>query len=163
MRKANVDAVTARREIQQYHQMKGELETQIVKAQKDLELLKHRQIEEAEERTHREQYHAIAREIVKLPSRSQMETEIQSVETEVQRLTTEVAKVQSHIEIRSKQFSLLLTAIENLQKELEEPIVRAEAYATPMTSSSPVLAPAASPVLSSASLRGNDGTMDMIE
>lgn len=116
--KAVIDANV--REKENFHELKDEINRQIVLAQDDIEDLK-KQLEESKiERKHKEECEAIRKLIAMQPPRSDTQKTITELEQEIASLELENTASSRTLELRKKQFSLLLHVVDELQSTIEE-------------------------------------------
>nr|AAT40503.2 RIKEN cDNA 1500006O09, related [Solanum demissum] len=96
------------REKENFNDLKGEINKQIVQAQADIEDLK-RQLEESKvERKHKEEGEAIRKLIAMQPPRSETQKVITELEKEIAMLEAENTASSRTLDLRKKQFALLL-------------------------------------------------------
>ncbi|KAK9943931.1 hypothetical protein M0R45_009520 [Rubus argutus] len=116
--KAVVDANL--REKHNFDELREEINRQILQAQTDIEMLKE-QLEDAKiERRHKEECEAIRRLIAAQPPRSQTLKIISDLEKEIAALDSENTASSRMLELRKKQFALLLHVVDELQTTIEE-------------------------------------------
>ncbi|XP_041014521.1 THO complex subunit 7A-like [Juglans microcarpa x Juglans regia] len=116
--KAVVDANV--REKENFNELKDEINRQIVQAQADIEDLK-KQLEESKiERQHKEECEAIRKLIAAQPPRSETQKIISQLEKEIAALDAENTAGSRLLELRKKQFALLLHVVDELQNTIEE-------------------------------------------
>jgi THO complex subunit 7 len=72
------------------------------------------------DRQHKEEYEALRRLCVQFPSRSNTTARLASLEAEIAELETESEATASKLDLRKKQFALLLHLVNELQGELAE-------------------------------------------
>lgn len=107
--KAVVDANI--REKESFNELQEEIHGQILQAQADIEDLK-KQLEESKiERQHREECEAIRKLIALQPPRSETQRMISNLEKEIAALEAENAAAVRLLDLRKKQFSLLLHVV----------------------------------------------------
>lgn len=116
--KAVVDA--NRREKESFNELQEHIQRQILQTQTDIEDLK-KQLEEAKiERQHKEECETIRKLIALQPPRSETQKTISDLEKEIASLEAEnVAGVRT-LDLRKKQFSLLLHVVDELQNTIED-------------------------------------------
>ncbi|EXB29147.1 hypothetical protein L484_019670 [Morus notabilis] len=108
------------REKENFHELKEEINRQIVQAQSDIEDLK-KQLEQSKiERRHKEECEAIRKLIAAQPPRSETQKLIAELEKEIAALDAENTASSRLLELRKKQFSLLLHVVDELQNTIEE-------------------------------------------
>lgn len=116
--KAVIDANL--REKEYFNELNGEINRQIVQAQADIEDLK-KQLEESKiERQHKEECEAIRKLIAMQPPRSETQKTLTKLENEIAMLETENTAASRTLELRKKQFALLLHVVDELQNSIEE-------------------------------------------
>ncbi|CAN0923828.1 THO complex subunit 7A [Linum grandiflorum] len=116
--KAVIDANV--REKENFTDLKDEINKQILQAQSDIEDLK-KQLEESKiERQHKEECEAIRKLIATQPPRYETQKIINELEKEIVALETENTVGSRMLELRKKQFALLLHVVDELQNTIEE-------------------------------------------
>ncbi|RDY05878.1 THO complex subunit 7A [Mucuna pruriens] len=108
------------REKENFNELKEEMNRQILQAQADIEDLK-KQLEESKvERRHKEECEAIRKLIALQPPRSETQKVISELEKEIAALDAENTAGSRLLELRKKQFALLLHVVDELQNTIEE-------------------------------------------
>ncbi|OWM70490.1 THO complex subunit 7B-like [Punica granatum] len=116
--KAVVDANV--REKENFNELKDEINKEILQAQSDIEDLK-KQLEDSKiERKHKEECEAIRKLIAMQPPRSETQKLITELEREIGLLEAEDLATSRMLELRKKQFALLLHVVDELQNTIEE-------------------------------------------
>ncbi|XP_055818796.1 THO complex subunit 7A-like [Solanum dulcamara] len=116
--KAVIDANL--REKENFNDLKDEINGQIIQAQADIEDLK-RQLEESKlERKHKEECESIRKLVSMQPPRSETQKVITELEKEIAMLGAENTTSSRTLELRKKQFALLLHVVDELQNTIEE-------------------------------------------
>ncbi|CDP09699.1 unnamed protein product [Coffea canephora] len=116
--KAVIDANV--REKENFNELKDDINKQILQAQDDIEDLK-KQLEASKiERQHKEECEAIRRLIALQPPRSETQKVISELEREIELLEAENTAGSRTLELRKKQFALLLHVVDELQNTIEE-------------------------------------------
>lgn len=116
--KAVIDANL--REKENFNELEDEINRQILQAQADIEDLK-KQLEDSKiERQHKEECEAIRRLIAMQPPRSETQKIITELEKEIAMLESENTAGSRTLELRKKQFALLLHVVDELQNTIEE-------------------------------------------
>lgn len=116
--KAVIDA--NRREKDNFNELQEQLSQQILQAQSDIEDLK-KQLEESKiERQHKEECEAIRRLIAVQPPRSETQKIISELEKEIAALEASNTAASRTLDLRKKQFSLLLHVVDELQNTIDE-------------------------------------------
>ncbi|CAN6312440.1 unnamed protein product [Urochloa humidicola] len=116
--KAVVDANI--REKDSFNELQVEIERQILQARTDIEDLKKQLVQSKIERQHKEECEAIRRLISLQPPRSETEKLIADLEKEIADLEAENVACVRTLELRKKQFALLLHVVEELQISIED-------------------------------------------
>ncbi|KAK9750681.1 hypothetical protein RND81_02G213300 [Saponaria officinalis] len=116
--KAVVDANV--REKEQFNELKDEINSQILQVQAEIEDLK-KQLEASKiERQHKEECETIRKLIAMQPPRSETEKMIAELGKEIAALEAEDTATSRLLELRKKQFSLLLHVVDELQATIED-------------------------------------------
>ncbi|KAI3739631.1 hypothetical protein L2E82_30041 [Cichorium intybus] len=116
--KAVIDANV--REKENFNELNDEINRKIVEAHDDIEDLK-KQLEESKvERKHKEECETIRKLIAAQPPRSQTQKLINELEKEIASLEAENTASSRTLELRKKQFALLLHVVDELQNTIEE-------------------------------------------
>ncbi|XP_059665498.1 THO complex subunit 7B-like [Cornus florida] len=116
--KAVIDANT--REKENFNELKDDINRQILLAQAEIEDLK-KQLEESKiERQHKEECEAIRKLIAMQPPRSATQKILTELEKEIAMLEAENTAGSRTLELRKKQFVLLLHVVDELQNTIEE-------------------------------------------
>lgn len=116
--KAVIDANV--REKENFNELKDDINKQILQAQDDIEDLK-KQLEASKiERQHKEECEAIRKLIALQPPRSETQKVISELEREIELLEAENTAGSRTLELRKKQFALLLHVVDELQNTIEE-------------------------------------------
>lgn len=116
--KAVVDANI--REKESFDELQEEIRGQILQAHADIEDLK-KQLEESKiERQHKEECEAIRKLIALQPPRSETQETISDLEKEIVALEAENTAGVRLLDLRKKQFSLLLHVVDELQNTVED-------------------------------------------
>ncbi|KAJ7981189.1 THO complex subunit 7A-like [Quillaja saponaria] len=116
--KAIVDANV--REKENFNELKDEINRHILQAQADIEGLKNQLEESKIERRHKEECEAIRKLIALQPPRSETQKIITDLEKEIAALDAENTASSRMLELRKKQFTLLLHVVDELQVTIEE-------------------------------------------
>ncbi|XP_073134950.1 THO complex subunit 7A-like [Henckelia pumila] len=108
------------REKENFNELKDEINRQILQARDDIEDLK-RQFEQSKiERQHKEECEAIRKLIAMHPPRSTTQKIITELEKEIAMLEAENIAGSRTLDLRKKQFGLLLHVVDELQNTIEE-------------------------------------------
>jgi THO complex subunit 7 len=106
------------REAKNYQKSFGETENEINVVKQDIVSLKQELEKQKVIRKNKEEYDAIAKLINELPSRETLQKELDKVSKELSLIESESAVVNSKLDLRTKQFQLLLYSINELEREL---------------------------------------------
>lgn len=108
------------REKESFIELQTQIQNQILQAQNDIEELK-KQLEESKvERRHKEECEAIRRLIAQQPPRSDTQKIISDLEKEIAALEAEDIAGVKTLDLRKKQFALLLHVVDELQNTIED-------------------------------------------
>ncbi|XP_010504178.1 PREDICTED: THO complex subunit 7B [Camelina sativa] len=109
-----------RREKESFNEVKDETERQITQAKTEIEDLK-KQLEESKiDRLHKEECETIRKLISAQPPRSETEKVIYELNKEIAELEAESTASWRLLELRKKQFALLLHVVDELQNTMED-------------------------------------------
>uniref|UniRef100_A0AAV1URA3 THO complex subunit 7 n=1 Tax=Peronospora matthiolae TaxID=2874970 RepID=A0AAV1URA3_9STRA len=117
---------TCDRELEEYETLNAEIDTSISKVTKDIEELKQSVYVEKRVRAYKEEYEAIARVINELPTRREVTAEIEHEKKRLEDATKAMEAVEKQLDLRTKQFALLMNTIQNLQATLSEDMAEDE-------------------------------------
>lgn len=117
---------TCDRELEEYETLNAEIDTSIGKFMKEIEELKEKVHVEKTVRAYKEEYESIARVINELPSRKEITAEIEGQKKRLEEATTAIEAVDGKLDLRTKQFALLMNTIQNLKATMEEDAVMEE-------------------------------------
>mmetsp|Transcript_44407 Transcript_44407/g.74056 ORF Transcript_44407/g.74056 Transcript_44407/m.74056 type:complete len:202 (-) Transcript_44407:210-815(-) len=106
-----------------------ELEKSLVQVQAEIEELKVTLEQAREERAHKEEYEVLRRLCMEHPARSATRAASATLEQEIEGLEKESAHMNGVLELRKKQFALLLHAADELQTELEDEAIALDSAA----------------------------------
>jgi len=106
------------RELQQYHSLHLQRESQIARAKEELVRLKTELEHEKRRRNHKEEYEAIAKIINQYPSRADTQRQLQALEDDLASLADAKQQIEDATQKRRKQFALLFDCIDDLQRAL---------------------------------------------
>ncbi|KAL4199552.1 hypothetical protein AMTRI_Chr03g51710 [Amborella trichopoda] len=116
--KAVIDA--NRREKEYFNELQGELHRDISQGRAEIEELK-KQLEESKvQRQHKEECETIRKLVAMQPPRVETQKAISDLEREIMVLEAENAAGSRTLELRKKQFSLLLHVVDELQNTIDE-------------------------------------------
>eukprot|EP00658_Telonema_sp_P-2_P084968 TRINITY_DN9572_c0_g2_i2.p1 TRINITY_DN9572_c0_g2~~TRINITY_DN9572_c0_g2_i2.p1 ORF type:complete len:212 (+),score=78.94 TRINITY_DN9572_c0_g2_i2:176-811(+) len=117
--KAAIVAECNSKEVAEYSTLLGQIEKSIEDAKGEIGQLKEQLATEKRIRQNKEEYENIARLIHEFPARAETEKELSSLNEEISRLGEEQDALSSKMDMRSKQFYLLLHTVQDLQNSLE--------------------------------------------
>ncbi|EFJ34721.1 hypothetical protein SELMODRAFT_438744 [Selaginella moellendorffii] len=109
-----------KREQQSFKDLQQQLDQQTIQTRNDIEDLKIQLEQSKIERQHKEECEAIRRLIAAQPPRSETQNVITELEKEIATLEAENMTATRTLELRKKQFALLLHAVDSLQTTLED-------------------------------------------
>eukprot|EP00249_Psilotum_nudum_P025106 c29376_g2_i2 orf=80-940(+) len=109
-----------RREQENFQELQAGLNRQILQVQVDIEELKVQLEESKIERQHKEECEAIRRLIAAQPPRSKTQKVLDDLERELAVLEAENMAALKTLELRKKQFALLMHVVDDLQNTIEE-------------------------------------------
>ncbi|CAI7846106.1 unnamed protein product [Closterium sp. NIES-53] len=109
-----------RREQEHFHELTKQLEADIIEAVARVDSLMAEEAEARRQRQHEEECELVRRQIAAQPARAVSEARIAALEAEVEALEAENVGAGRVVELRRKQFALLLHTMEELQGALEE-------------------------------------------
>lgn len=107
--KAVIDANV--REKENFNELKGEINRQIMQAEDDIEELKRKLEESKVERMHKEECETIRKLIAMQPPRAETQKQLTELEKEISLLEAENVAGSRTLELRKKQFALLLHVV----------------------------------------------------
>lgn len=111
---------TCDRELEEYETLNAEIDTSIDKVAREIEELKAKVHVEKTVRAYKEEYESIARVINELPSRRDISAEIETQLRRLEEATAAIEAVDGKLDLRTKQFALLMNTIQNLKATLDE-------------------------------------------
>lgn len=120
--KTDLVSFTSQRELEAYETLDAEIDSSIAKVSQEIEQLKSEVQGEKLIRAYKEEYESIARVINELPSRSETAAAIAVEEKRANEAREAIGAVDAKLDLRSKQFSLLLNTIQNLKATLDEDV-----------------------------------------
>ncbi|CAH0475502.1 unnamed protein product [Peronospora belbahrii] len=122
-KKTEIWNYTCDRELEEYETLNREIDASITKVMKEIEELKQKMIKEKMIRAYKEEYESIARVVNELPSRKEILVDIQDENKRLEDATTALEAVDGKLDMRIKQFALLMSTIQNLKATLDEDTV----------------------------------------
>ena len=108
------------RETESYAEARIDVEDAVVNARGDIEELKTNLDSARLERQHKEEYEALRRLCMQYPSRATTEAANAQLASEIGTLEADGEATARKLELRKKQFALLLHAVNQLQDELDD-------------------------------------------
>ncbi|KAF1322233.1 Tho complex subunit, partial [Globisporangium splendens] len=120
--KTDILGFTSQRELEAYETLNAEIDASIEKVSKEIEELKAKVHVEKTIRAYKEEYESISRVINELPSRKEIAAEIAVEEKRLSDATDTIKGVDSKLDLRTKQFALLMSTIQNLKATLDEDV-----------------------------------------
>ncbi|DAZ94835.1 TPA: hypothetical protein N0F65_012524 [Lagenidium giganteum] len=118
--KTNVLSYTSECELKAYRQLHKGIDASIVKVTKEIDDLKMKFHVEKTIRAYKEEYEAISRVINELPSRKKIASDIAVEEKRLDEAREAIVAADTKLDTRIKQFSLLMSTIQNLKATLDE-------------------------------------------
>ncbi|GMF66203.1 unnamed protein product [Phytophthora lilii] len=118
--KTDIWNYTCDRELEEYETLNAEIDTSIAKVLAEIGQLKVKVHVEKTVRAYKEEYESIARVINELPSRKEIEAQIEAQNKRLEDATAAIEAVDSKLDLRTKQFALLMNTIQNLKATLDE-------------------------------------------
>ncbi|TYZ64985.1 hypothetical protein PybrP1_005777 [[Pythium] brassicae (nom. inval.)] len=118
--KTDILSFTSQRELEAYETLNADIDASIDKVAKEIEELKSTVREEKTVRAYKEEYESIARVVNELPSRKDIAAEAAVEEKRSSDAVETIKAVDGKLELRHKQFALLLGTIQNLKATLDE-------------------------------------------
>ncbi|TRY59092.1 hypothetical protein DNTS_028629 [Danionella cerebrum] len=107
------------KEMENYESIYKDIETSISSAHEKIAECKKEILRAKRIRKNRQEYDALARVIKKHPDRHETLKQLEALDNELQRLSHTKESVEDKLELRKKQFHVLLTTIQELQQTLE--------------------------------------------
>lgn len=106
-------------ETRRYGALAEEIEGKIDSTQTELASLREEWEEERVRRRHREEYEQMKRLINEMETRAETQASIAQVEAEIGAIDADAERSQSHLDLRKKQFHLLLHTLHALQADID--------------------------------------------
>mmetsp|Transcript_44055 Transcript_44055/g.104331 ORF Transcript_44055/g.104331 Transcript_44055/m.104331 type:complete len:217 (-) Transcript_44055:25-675(-) len=120
MGKIQVVADTSEREVDAYKEVQDKLKEQMVQTEGEIEKLKDRVAHERVVRKNKEEYATLAKQVETLAPRKQTEKDRAVLQEQINRLEEQTQTQHQTLEMRKKQFMLLLHLVEDLKKGISE-------------------------------------------
>ncbi|KAF2078581.1 hypothetical protein CYY_000081 [Polysphondylium violaceum] len=120
IQKATTISETSKEELQYYETLFKQKELEIENEKQEILKLKERLAYEKTQRQYKEQYLALYKLINEKPSIDQTEKEIEIAQKELNEISDQTLKTNNKLELRSKQFQLLLHTLGELEKNLDD-------------------------------------------
>eukprot|EP00286_Rhodomonas_abbreviata_P005539 CAMPEP_0181339126 /NCGR_PEP_ID=MMETSP1101-20121128/29052_1 /TAXON_ID=46948 /ORGANISM="Rhodomonas abbreviata, Strain Caron Lab Isolate" /LENGTH=165 /DNA_ID=CAMNT_0023449999 /DNA_START=199 /DNA_END=696 /DNA_ORIENTATION=- len=140
---------TSLREVEAYLELQEELKKEMLRTEEDIVKLKERVAHERVVRKNKEEYAALAKQVETLAPRKQTEKDRTVLVEQTSLLEEQTAKQTGTMELRKKQFQLLLHVVEELKKNCnqdEEPESAAPTLdSVTITSGAATVSPAVNP------------------
>jgi|UniRef100_A0A7S4GJH7 THO complex subunit 7 len=109
---------TAEHDVHKLKEQESVLGKEIAQGGGKIVALKDSLVQERQERKHQEEYDAIAATILQHHDRATLAKEVDSLQKDIAQEEQDKSRQDRMLEMRSKQFQLLLTTIEDLEEEL---------------------------------------------
>mmetsp|Transcript_27262 Transcript_27262/g.55676 ORF Transcript_27262/g.55676 Transcript_27262/m.55676 type:complete len:220 (+) Transcript_27262:272-931(+) len=149
MGKIQIIGDTSLREVEAYLELQEELKKEMLRTEEDIVKLKERVAHERVVRKNKEEYAALAKQVETLAPRKQTEKDRTVLVEQTSLLEEQTAKQTGTMELRKKQFQLLLHVVEELKKNCnqdEEPESAAPTLdSVTITSGAATVSPAVNP------------------
>jgi THO complex subunit 7 len=120
MRKLMMVAQSASVELAHYDASEAQIERSMDECKSEIEALKQELRNEKIVRRHREEYEALAKAATARQPRQKTEQRVQSLESEVATVTAKELRVRKDLQLREKQFHLVVQSVFNLQSSIAE-------------------------------------------
>ncbi|CAM9649309.1 unnamed protein product, partial [Chrysoparadoxa australica] len=120
IQKSSALAEASKEEFEVFGKLRQGIESRIVDTKKEISELQERLLQEKTIRRQREEYDELSRAINQLPPKVVSRQEVATLQERIAELEAEQKKVLGQVEIRDKQFALLLATSRDIQNELEE-------------------------------------------
>jgi len=108
------------KERENYEQLYCHIKQQILDAKQDISACKEQLQEAKEVRKNKQEYDALAKIIEKHPERKMTNKEIETLELEINELNTKKQTLMQKLEMRQKQFHVLIYSVQLLQQILDD-------------------------------------------
>mmetsp|Transcript_22821 Transcript_22821/g.37557 ORF Transcript_22821/g.37557 Transcript_22821/m.37557 type:complete len:220 (+) Transcript_22821:24-683(+) len=112
-------ARTCDKELEEYHEIMKDIEIEKGKTLMDIEEAKRQLKIETKQKAYREEYENVAKQINAMESRISLERKIKLLMEENDALSQEHEVFKTRVELRAKQFHLLLQTLEELKKTID--------------------------------------------
>ena len=126
MRKLVLVAEAAEAELARYDDAQLQIEADMEDCRGEIEALKTQLTHEKRVRRHREEYETLAAVANRRPARRRTERNLAQVTADIEKVRKEEARAVKELEVREKQFQLLMQSIFDLKANLSEDIKRRE-------------------------------------
>ncbi|EGG14672.1 hypothetical protein DFA_10930 [Cavenderia fasciculata] len=127
IQKSTVISEINQNELKYYDELYSKREEEIESVKKEIQELKTRLIYEKIQRQYKEQYLALYKLINEKNTTDQTEKEIQQVKKELDAILDQNDTTSAKLDLRSKQFQLLLHTVQELEKSLDDEMVNPSA------------------------------------
>ncbi|TMW64809.1 hypothetical protein Poli38472_008976 [Pythium oligandrum] len=118
--KTDILGYTCERELEAYETLNADIDASILKVSEEIEELMAKVQVEKTIRAYKEEYESISRVINELPSRQDLAAELAVEEKRLSEAQIALSAVDEKLDLRTKQFSLLMSTIQNLKSTLDE-------------------------------------------
>lgn len=136
--KAELVASSCKQQLVDYEVLEKQVCAMVESTQADIETLTADLRVAKKERSHKEQYEALAKLVNKHSSKPKSRAEQAKIELELQKLGGEKEKLEEQIKIRGKQFAVLMATIDDLTRTLvEDPLLEGETEASSLPDAVP--------------------------
>jgi len=130
IQKATTISETSKEELQYYETLFKQKELEIENEKQEIQKLKERLAYEKTQRQYKEQYLALYRLINEKPSIDQTEKEIETAQKELNEISEQTLKTNNKLDLRTKQFQLLLHTLGELEKNLDDDVTTTSTTST---------------------------------
>jgi len=117
--KSQVIDLTYTQEIQHYDTLQQDIDTMIEQVTDEITALKQFQQEKIL-RGYKEEYESLAKKVQENASREQLQVQLQGIEKQYEENQVSMKQIQSQLNLRSKQFALLMRTIDELSVVLQD-------------------------------------------
>jgi len=120
IKKGAIISQTYLTEIEEYQSQQARLEAESIRVQEEIETLKRELKQEKEIRARKEEYETLAKRINEHKPNTLMNQEKAVMEQKLEQLLKENSKMAEELDARTKQFSLMMACVKDLQAVFEE-------------------------------------------
>mmetsp|Transcript_12063 Transcript_12063/g.17586 ORF Transcript_12063/g.17586 Transcript_12063/m.17586 type:complete len:244 (+) Transcript_12063:53-784(+) len=111
-------------ELAQYDAAQVQIESSISDCKDEIEELKKQLAHERKVRSNREEYETLAKMARQRPARRTTEKKLEAVKEEIEKIRAEDALAMAELDVREKQFQLLMQSIFDLKSNLSEDLIK---------------------------------------